>query len=162
MQLSVRPLVSCKTAPNPFSIPLVRLRERTEIIMRCRSVSDLMLPNFSGMNRLNVFLIIFYLTIGTGVKLLAQGNPAAHNGDEAEMSNKARERDQQAIDEAVNGWWSQSMKIHDRRIQWWKDARFGMFIHWGIYSLPGGEWKGHKVGGYAEHLMRKEKISRAD
>jgi alpha-L-fucosidase len=37
-----------------------------------------------------------------------------------------------------------------------------MFIHWGIYSLPGGEWKGKKVSGYAEHLMRKEKISRAD
>jgi len=84
-----------------------------------------------------------------------------HSGDEAEMSNKARQRDQQAIDEAVKGWWSRSMTTHDQRIQWWKNARFGMFIHWGIYSLPGGEWHGHKVGGYAEHLMRKEKISRA-
>jgi alpha-L-fucosidase len=35
-------------------------------------------------------------------------------------------------------------------------------MHWGIYSLPGGEWKGKKVSGYAEHLMRKEKISRAE
>jgi alpha-L-fucosidase len=54
------------------------------------------------------------------------------------------------------------MKTHDRRIAWWRDARFGMFIHWGIYSLPGGEWKGKKVSGYAEHLMRKEKIPRAE
>jgi len=27
------------------------------------------------------------------------------------------------------------------RIEWWREARFGMFIHWGLYSIPGrGEW----------------------
>jgi len=84
-------------------------------------------------------------------------------GDEdKEMFNKAKQRDQRAIDDAVNGWWTASMKTHDQRIQWWRGAKFGMFIHWGIYSLPGGEWKGHKVDGYAEHIMRKEKILRAD
>lgn len=84
-------------------------------------------------------------------------------GDEdANMFNKARARDQQAIDEALNGWWAASMKTHEQRIQWWREAKFGMFIHWGVYSLPGGEWRGKKVGGYAEHLMRKEKITRKD
>jgi alpha-L-fucosidase len=84
-------------------------------------------------------------------------------GDEdKEMFNRGKQRDQQAIDEALNGWWTASMKNHDERIQWWQQARFGMFIHWGIYSLPGGEWKGKKVDGYAEHLMRKEKITRAE
>ncbi len=67
-----------------------------------------------------------------------------------------------AINEAVDGWWTASMKTHEQRIQWWREAKFGMFIHWGIYSLPGGEWKGKKVGGYAEHLMRKEKIPRKE
>jgi alpha-L-fucosidase len=29
----------------------------------------------------------------------------------------------------------------DSRIQWWRDAKFGLFIHWGLYSIPGrGEW----------------------
>lgn len=84
-------------------------------------------------------------------------------GDEdKEMFNKGKARDQKEIDEAINGWWTASMKNHDRRIQWWRNAKFGMFIHWGIYSLPGGEWKGKKVSGYAEHLMRKEKIPRAE
>lgn len=84
-------------------------------------------------------------------------------GDEdKEMFNHAKQRDQQAIDEAKNGWWTASMKTHDQRIGWWREAKFGMFIHWGIYSLPGGEWNGKKVSGYAEHLMRKEKISRKD
>lgn len=84
-------------------------------------------------------------------------------GDEdAEMFNRARQRDQQAIDGAVNGWWTESMKTVDQRIDWWREARFGMFVHWGVYSLPAGEWNGRQVSGYAEHLMRKEKIFRAD
>ncbi len=29
----------------------------------------------------------------------------------------------------------------DTRIKWWRDARFGLFIHWGLYAIPAGEWK---------------------
>lgn len=29
----------------------------------------------------------------------------------------------------------------DQRMEWWRDARFGLFIHWGLYSVPAGEWK---------------------
>jgi hypothetical protein len=80
-------------------------------------------------------------------------------GDEdANMQNQAKKRDLQAINEARKGWWTESMKSHDSRIEWWKEARFGMFVHWGVYSTPGGEWKGKEVSGYSEHLMRKEKI----
>lgn len=84
-------------------------------------------------------------------------------GDEyKDMFNRVKPRDQQAITEARNGWWKESMKTQNERIQWWRDARFGMFIHWGIYAKPGGEWKGKTVSGYSEHLMRKEKITRAE
>ena len=34
----------------------------------------------------------------------------------------------------------------DQRMTWWREARFGMFIHWGLYAIPAGEWgdrKGH-------------------
>lgn len=34
----------------------------------------------------------------------------------------------------------------DERMAWWREARFGMFIHWGLYSIPGGEWKGFDYG----------------
>jgi alpha-L-fucosidase len=78
------------------------------------------------------------------------------------MFNQSESRDKKAIDEAINSWYTASMKTHGQRIQWWRDAKFGMFVHWGIYSLPAGEWKGKKVSGYAEHLMRKEKISKKD
>jgi alpha-L-fucosidase 2 len=59
-------------------------------------------------------------------------------------------------------WWRQSMQNRDERLDWWRQARFGMFIHWGVYSGPGGEWKGKPVSGYAEHLMRKCKIPRQE
>ncbi|MFT4512978.1 MAG: alpha-L-fucosidase [Planctomycetota bacterium] len=29
---------------------------------------------------------------------------------------------------------------HDERMDWWRDARFGMFLHWGLYAIPAGKW----------------------
>jgi alpha-L-fucosidase len=37
---------------------------------------------------------------------------------------------------------TETREHHDARMQWWRDARFGLFIHWGLYSVPAGEWKG--------------------
>ena len=32
-------------------------------------------------------------------------------------------------------------KSYQKRVEWFRNARFGMFIHWGLYSIPGrGEW----------------------
>ena len=31
---------------------------------------------------------------------------------------------------------------HDARMAWWREARFGMFIHWGLYAIPAGQWNG--------------------
>jgi alpha-L-fucosidase len=30
------------------------------------------------------------------------------------------------------------------RMDWWKDAKFGMFIHWGVYAVPAGTYEGNK------------------
>ena len=46
----------------------------------------------------------------------------------------------------------------DERMGWWHQARFGMFIHWGLYAVPAGEWKGEKVPGIGEWIMEKGKI----
>jgi alpha-L-fucosidase len=37
------------------------------------------------------------------------------------------------------------------RLQWFHEARFGMFIHWGLYAIPAGEWNGNT--NYAEWIM---------
>ncbi|KAF0139713.1 MAG: alfA5 [Stygiobacter sp.] len=36
----------------------------------------------------------------------------------------------------------ETKKQQDSRMQWWREARFGMFIHWGLYAIPAGEWEG--------------------
>jgi len=36
----------------------------------------------------------------------------------------------------------QPVPADDARMAWWREARFGMFIHWGLYSILAGEWMG--------------------
>ena len=45
---------------------------------------------------------------------------------------------------------------HDARMQWWRDARFGLFIHWGLYAIPAGEWKGKT--NYGEWIRHSAQI----
>jgi alpha-L-fucosidase len=63
-----------------------------------------------------------------------------------------------AKDSLDAAWWNESMKTRDERLQWWREARFGMFVHWGVYSGLGNEYKGRQGGGYAEHIQRVLKI----
>ncbi len=46
----------------------------------------------------------------------------------------------------------------DARMAWWDEARFGMFIHWGLYAVPAGEYKGEKVKGVGEWIMNSQQI----
>ena len=50
----------------------------------------------------------------------------------------------------------------DRRMQWWREARFGMFIHWGLYAVPAGEYKGKRSETIGEWIMEWASIPRAD
>ena len=47
----------------------------------------------------------------------------------------------------------ESPEERTRRMQWWREARFGMFIHWGISSVSAGEWNGNAIAGHSEWLM---------
>lgn len=51
-----------------------------------------------------------------------------------------------------------SKESTEARMKWWHDARFGMFIHWGVYSVPAGKYKGVEVPGIGEWIMDKAKI----
>ncbi len=50
----------------------------------------------------------------------------------------------------------------DTRMQWWRQARFGMFIHWGVYAVPAGEYKGERVEGIGEWIQAYLNIDKAD
>ncbi|MEI8115368.1 MAG: alpha-L-fucosidase, partial [Bacteroidia bacterium] len=58
-------------------------------------------------------------------------------------------------------------------MQWWEDAKFGLFVHWGVYSTPGGMWSKDntfaswfnddandrvEVKGYAEQILNEAQI----
>jgi alpha-L-fucosidase len=60
------------------------------------------------------------------------------------------------------GVFAQKVLTKDERMQWWREARFGMFIHWGVYSLPAGTWDGRQIGGIGEWIMNRGKIPVAD
>jgi alpha-L-fucosidase len=50
------------------------------------------------------------------------------------------------------------MTDQDERMEWWRDARFGLFIHWGLYATPAGEWKGEQIAGISEWIMARAQI----
>ncbi len=52
----------------------------------------------------------------------------------------------------------ESKEQKDRRMAWWREAKFGMFIHWGLYAIPAGEWKGERIPGIGEWIMFRAKI----
>ena len=64
-----------------------------------------------------------------------------------------------AIDSAAEGGAAPAeTPEHAVRIQWFREAKFGLFIHWGLYAIPAGEWKGQPIRGIGEWIMNRAKI----
>jgi alpha-L-fucosidase len=51
-----------------------------------------------------------------------------------------------------------SREAREARLAWFKEAKYGLFIHWGLYAVPAGEWKGKPVPGLGEWVMNRAKI----
>ncbi len=50
----------------------------------------------------------------------------------------------------------------DARMAWWREARFGMFIHWGLYSIPAGTWHNKRIPSIGEWIMNNASIPVAE
>ncbi|MBN1909294.1 MAG: alpha-L-fucosidase [Pirellulales bacterium] len=46
----------------------------------------------------------------------------------------------------------------EKRLEWFHEAKFGLFINWGLYSVPAGEWKGKQIPWIGEWIMYSAKI----
>jgi len=57
---------------------------------------------------------------------------------------------------------SETKEQRDQRMAWFREARFGMFIHWGLYAVPAGEWNGKAVDGIGEWIMNNGHIPVAE
>jgi alpha-L-fucosidase len=60
---------------------------------------------------------------------------------------------------ARDHWLDETPSEREARMQWWVEARFGMFIHWGLYAIPGGEWNGRT--NHAEWIRHTAQIPKA-
>ena len=85
------------------------------------------------------------LLVATGAALFA-----------AELPAKAESFDLPDKDNPEVAWWRESMKTRDERLQWWREARFGMFVHWGVYSGLGNNAVVVSLVGAAAPAPRKQ------
>jgi len=65
-------------------------------------------------------------------------------------------------DPAYEMWVQDYGPTHDQRMQWWRNAKFGMFIHWGLYSVPAGVYQGKAIDHAGEWIMRTANIPVAE
>ena len=55
---------------------------------------------------------------------------------------------------SFNSFGQETGKERDDRMEWWREARFGMFVHWGLYSIAAGEWEGKTFGGGGQEWIQ--------
>ena len=67
-----------------------------------------------------------------------------------------------AIGAETNAIVNETAAQRDARMAWWRDAKFGMFIHWGVYSVPAGFYHDKPVPGIGEWIMCRAKIPMAE
>jgi alpha-L-fucosidase len=46
----------------------------------------------------------------------------------------------------------------EERLKWFREAKYGLFIHWGLYAIPAGEWQGTRSPGLGEWIMNRSTI----
>ena len=52
----------------------------------------------------------------------------------------------------------ESPEAKQARLAWFKQAKYGLFIHWGLYAIPAGEWQGKEIPGLGEWIMNRARI----
>ena len=63
-----------------------------------------------------------------------------------------------AKNESPLEYFNESKQDFDQRMEWWREARFGMFIHWGVYAVPAGIHNGSEIEGVGEWIQRFAEI----
>src|SRR5881396_2349359 len=46
----------------------------------------------------------------------------------------------------------------EKRLEWFREAKYGLFIHWGLYAIPAGEWNGKRSPGLGEWVMLRSAV----
>src|ERR671931_214415 len=46
----------------------------------------------------------------------------------------------------------------EKRLEWFREAKYGLFIHWGLYAIPAGQWNGKRSLGLGEWVMFRSQV----
>jgi len=46
----------------------------------------------------------------------------------------------------------------EKRLEWFREAKYGLFIHWGLYAIPAGQWNGRRSLGLGEWVMLRSTV----
>jgi alpha-L-fucosidase len=109
-----------------------------------------------------------HVVAGLGMILLAValGSASAHlnagPGERLSLRFEPREPTTAAAGRSAAEQSAETKAARDARMAWWREARFGMFIHWGLYALPAGEYKGQRSKEIGEWIMSWANIPRSD
>jgi len=76
--------------------------------------------------------------------------------------NTASQAEAQSENQSPDPYANETTAQRDARMNWWREARFGMFIHWGVYSVPAGTYQGKQVPSIGEWIMCNGKIPMAE
>ena len=68
----------------------------------------------------------------------------------------------QDVAQAADPYANETTEQRDARMAWFREAKFGMFIHWGVYSVPAGTHNGEKIPRHGEWIMHRGKIPMAE
>ena len=90
--------------------------------------------------------------------LFAGSFVVANAHDTPPISQKQKGATTTSVDQNAN----ESPAHRDARMHWWREARFGMFIHWGLYAVPAGTWNGARTQNIGEWIMHDLKIPVAE
>lgn len=74
------------------------------------------------------------------------------------MSHAASTTPDTSADAIREGSSQRPQARRDPRLDWWRDAKFGLFIHWGLYAIPAGHWQGQPIPGIGEWLMYRARV----
>ena len=93
---------------------------------------------------MNKTLLLLFLGLIVSAPAEAKTTSAADEGVTVEMSS-------------ANSVVAETREQRDTRMAWWREAKFGLFIHWGVYAVPAGKYG--DVDTYGEWIMWNTKMS---
>ncbi len=105
------------------------------------------------------FLVVTFVFINT-CSLQADANKAGMGEPE---ENQAKHEDIRQSKKVLLQYGPLNYeKRTDPAMEKWRDNRFGQFIHWGLYAIPGGIWEGKTYNYAAEFLKASAKVSKEE